>query len=248
MTDLPQAPARPARADRSGPHRCRPGGGALARAARERRSGRGADRRLVRRRRARPIVVAAAVREAPRDCRSCPVSRLGDAAHRRVDLILFLSLVSGRNPQYLIEEHVRAVPFLQQPPGAHPFDRLHPDRRRPGHERRGRESDAAAAGGQAGAGRRPRPRGPSDRDAGDLPRRRERGGASRSGGGHRRMPRRSRRSGVPLFVGGGIRTPADGRRGTGGRGGFRGDRDRARAGGRTHRSRHSLPRCGSGRA
>src|SRR5256886_356802 len=28
------------------------------------------------------------------------------------DLILFLSLVSGRNPQYLIEEHVRAVPFL----------------------------------------------------------------------------------------------------------------------------------------
>jgi phosphoglycerol geranylgeranyltransferase len=31
----------------------------------------------------------------------------------QVDLILFLSLVSGRNPQYLIEEHVRAVPFLQ---------------------------------------------------------------------------------------------------------------------------------------
>src|SRR3989441_12795409 len=30
------------------------------------------------------------------------------------DLILFLSLVSGRNPQYLIEEHVRAVPFLDQ--------------------------------------------------------------------------------------------------------------------------------------
>ncbi|HYT82327.1 MAG TPA: geranylgeranylglyceryl/heptaprenylglyceryl phosphate synthase [Gemmatimonadales bacterium] len=31
-----------------------------------------------------------------------------------VDLILFLSLVSGRNPQYLIEEHVRAVPFLER--------------------------------------------------------------------------------------------------------------------------------------
>ena len=31
---------------------------------------------------------------------------------QEVDLILFLSLVSGRNPQYLIEEHVRAVPFL----------------------------------------------------------------------------------------------------------------------------------------
>ena len=29
-----------------------------------------------------------------------------------VDLVLVLSLVSGRNPQYLIEEHVRAVPFL----------------------------------------------------------------------------------------------------------------------------------------
>lgn len=35
-----------------------------------------------------------------------------------VDLILFLSLVSGRNPQYLIEEHVRAVPFLRAHPVA----------------------------------------------------------------------------------------------------------------------------------
>ena len=34
----------------------------------------------------------------------------------QVDLILFLSLVSGRNPQYLIEEHVRAIPFLQRHP------------------------------------------------------------------------------------------------------------------------------------
>lgn len=34
----------------------------------------------------------------------------------QVDLILFLSLVSGRNPQYLIEEHVRAVPFLARHP------------------------------------------------------------------------------------------------------------------------------------
>jgi putative glycerol-1-phosphate prenyltransferase len=33
-----------------------------------------------------------------------------------VDVILFLSLVSGRNPQYLIEEHVRAIPFLQRHP------------------------------------------------------------------------------------------------------------------------------------
>lgn len=36
----------------------------------------------------------------------------------QVDLVLFLSLVSGRNPQYLIEEHVRAVPYLQQHPVA----------------------------------------------------------------------------------------------------------------------------------
>lgn len=31
-----------------------------------------------------------------------------------VDAVLLLSLVSGRNPQYLIEEHVRAVPFLKR--------------------------------------------------------------------------------------------------------------------------------------
>jgi len=31
-----------------------------------------------------------------------------------VDLVLFLSLISGRNAQYLIEEHVRAVPFFQR--------------------------------------------------------------------------------------------------------------------------------------
>jgi putative glycerol-1-phosphate prenyltransferase len=36
----------------------------------------------------------------------------------QVDLVLFLSLVSGRNPQYLIEEHVRAVPFLRLHPVA----------------------------------------------------------------------------------------------------------------------------------
>ncbi|HEX6964575.1 MAG TPA: geranylgeranylglyceryl/heptaprenylglyceryl phosphate synthase [Gemmatimonadaceae bacterium] len=32
------------------------------------------------------------------------------------DATLFLSLVSGRNAQYLIEEHVRAVPFLERHP------------------------------------------------------------------------------------------------------------------------------------
>ncbi|MEP7087161.1 MAG: geranylgeranylglyceryl/heptaprenylglyceryl phosphate synthase [Gemmatimonadota bacterium] len=34
-----------------------------------------------------------------------------------VDAVLLLSLVSGRNAQYLIEEHVRAVPFFLQHPG-----------------------------------------------------------------------------------------------------------------------------------
>jgi phosphoglycerol geranylgeranyltransferase len=31
-----------------------------------------------------------------------------------VDAVLLLSLVSGRNPRYLIEEHVRAVPFFRR--------------------------------------------------------------------------------------------------------------------------------------
>ena len=33
-----------------------------------------------------------------------------------VDAVLLLSLVTGRNPQYLIEEHVRAVPFFDRYP------------------------------------------------------------------------------------------------------------------------------------
>jgi geranylgeranylglyceryl phosphate synthase family protein len=33
-----------------------------------------------------------------------------------VDAVLLLSLVSGRNPQYLIEEHVRSVPFFRRHP------------------------------------------------------------------------------------------------------------------------------------
>ena len=33
-----------------------------------------------------------------------------------VDAVLLLSLVSGRNPQYLIEEHVRSVPFFARHP------------------------------------------------------------------------------------------------------------------------------------
>ena len=55
--------------------------------------------------------VAGAVRAATR----LPVLLFpGSAAQltHHVDAVLLLSLVSGRNPQYLIEEHVRAVPFF----------------------------------------------------------------------------------------------------------------------------------------
>ena len=32
----------------------------------------------------------------------------------KADAILFLSLLSGRNPEYLIEQHIKAVPFLKE--------------------------------------------------------------------------------------------------------------------------------------
>ncbi|HVE78191.1 MAG TPA: geranylgeranylglyceryl/heptaprenylglyceryl phosphate synthase [Gemmatimonadaceae bacterium] len=38
-----------------------------------------------------------------------------------VDAVLLLSLVSGRNAQYLIEEHVRAVPFFARHPEVEPL-------------------------------------------------------------------------------------------------------------------------------
>jgi len=56
-------------------------------------------------------VVRLMKREAP----ELPVALFPGSASQlssAVDLVLVLSLVSGRNPQYLIEEHVRAVPFL----------------------------------------------------------------------------------------------------------------------------------------
>jgi phosphoglycerol geranylgeranyltransferase len=61
----------------------------------------------------RTAEVATAVKEA------CDLPLLlfpGSAAQLvpQVDAVLLLSLVSGRNPQYLIEEHVRAVPFFLQ--------------------------------------------------------------------------------------------------------------------------------------
>src|SRR5436189_15909 len=61
-------------------------------------------------------VVARAMREA---APGFPVALFPGSAMQltdQVDLVLFLSLVSGRNAQYLIEEHVRAVPYLQQHP------------------------------------------------------------------------------------------------------------------------------------
>jgi putative glycerol-1-phosphate prenyltransferase len=39
----------------------------------------------------------------------------GDVSHitNKADAILFLSLLSGRNPEYLIEQHIKAAPFLK---------------------------------------------------------------------------------------------------------------------------------------
>jgi phosphoglycerol geranylgeranyltransferase len=61
----------------------------------------------------RTDMVAAAIRGAS----SLPLILFpGSAAQltAQVDAVLLLSLVSGRNPQYLIEEHVRAVPFFSR--------------------------------------------------------------------------------------------------------------------------------------
>lgn len=63
-------------------------------------------------------LVARAIREA---ATGLPVVLFPGSALQltaEVDLILFLSLISGRNPQYLIEEHVRAAPFLTRHPVA----------------------------------------------------------------------------------------------------------------------------------
>jgi len=62
---------------------------------------------------ARTGAVAAAIKQAA----ALPLLLFpGSAAQLvpEVDAVLFLSLVSGRNPQYLIEEHVRAVPFFRK--------------------------------------------------------------------------------------------------------------------------------------
>ena len=64
---------------------------------------------------------AAQTREVARALRESapgiPVALFPGSAMQLTDQVdLILSLVSGRNPQYLIEEHVRAVPYLQQHP------------------------------------------------------------------------------------------------------------------------------------
>jgi len=60
---------------------------------------------------ARTAEVAAAIKGASR----LPLLLFPGSANQLVpdvDAVLLLSLVSGRNPQYLIEEHVRSVPFF----------------------------------------------------------------------------------------------------------------------------------------
>lgn len=60
--------------------------------------------------------VARALREGGQ---GLPVIQFPSAASQLVpdvDAVLLLSLVSGRNPQYLIEEHVRSVPFFRRHP------------------------------------------------------------------------------------------------------------------------------------
>ena len=60
---------------------------------------------------ARTLEVAAAIKGA---C-GLPLLLFPGSANQlvpNVDAVLLLSLVSGRNPQYLIEEHVRSVPFF----------------------------------------------------------------------------------------------------------------------------------------
>jgi geranylgeranylglyceryl phosphate synthase family protein len=66
------------------------------------------------------VVARAMKRGAP----SVPLLEFPGAASHLVpdvDAVLLLSLVSGRNAQYLIEEHVRAVPFFERHPDVEPI-------------------------------------------------------------------------------------------------------------------------------
>ena len=68
--------------------------------------------------------VGAVARAMKRGAPSVPLLEFpGAASHlvADVDAVLLLSLVSGRNAQYLIEEHVRAVPFFERHPDVEPI-------------------------------------------------------------------------------------------------------------------------------
>jgi geranylgeranylglyceryl phosphate synthase family protein len=68
--------------------------------------------------------VAAVARAVKRGAPHVPLLEFPGAASQLVpdvDAVLLLSLVSGRNAQYLIEEHVRAVPFFERHPDVEPI-------------------------------------------------------------------------------------------------------------------------------
>jgi putative glycerol-1-phosphate prenyltransferase len=68
--------------------------------------------------------VSAVARAIKRGAPAIPLLEFPGAASHLVpdvDAVLLLSLVSGRNAQYLIEEHVRAVPFFERHPDVEPI-------------------------------------------------------------------------------------------------------------------------------
>ena len=68
--------------------------------------------------------VGAVARAMKRGAPNLPLLEFPGAASHLVpdvDAVLLLSLVSGRNAQYLIEEHVRAVPFFERHPDVEPI-------------------------------------------------------------------------------------------------------------------------------
>jgi putative glycerol-1-phosphate prenyltransferase len=68
--------------------------------------------------------VSAVARAMKRGAPEIPLLEFPGAASHLVpdvDAVLLLSLVSGRNAQYLIEEHVRAVPFFERHPDVEPI-------------------------------------------------------------------------------------------------------------------------------
>lgn len=67
--------------------------------------------------RGRAAAVARALKRAAPAIPLLQFPATADQLTSEVDAVLFLSLVTGRNAQYLMEEHVRAVPFVEQNPG-----------------------------------------------------------------------------------------------------------------------------------